>query len=162
MPSHRLPLSLQVLSKSVFNSLYAMLSESCVQSLSRFQSNLRVISEAFHSILSFPRIWLAGRPASGGRLLNWFLVALLATARVRLWEFTSYMQWLWNYLFSLWLWFWIMWVFIPSLHIVAGLLYLKCIKCYLHSSRGNGLVTEWHCRLHLQRIKLCLKSSHFV
>ncbi len=105
MHSHRLSLSLQVLSESLFNSLYAMVkSKSCVQSLSRFQSNLRVISEAFHSILSFPCIWLAGRPASGRRLLNWFLVApLLATALLFLWDFTSYMLLLWNYLFSLWL-----------------------------------------------------------
>lgn len=103
MPSHSLSLSLQLLSKSVFNSLYAMVkSKSCVQSLSRFQSNLRVISRAFHSILSFPCMWLAGRPASAGRLLNWFLVSLLATALVLLWEFTS-MLWLWDYFFSVWL-----------------------------------------------------------
>lgn len=43
-------------------------SRSCVQSLSRFQSNLRVISRALHSILSFPCMWLEARPAAGGRL----------------------------------------------------------------------------------------------
>lgn len=103
MPSHRLSLILQLLSKSVFNSLYAMVkSKSCVQSLSRFQSGLRVINKAFHSILSFPCIWLAGRPASGGRLLNWFLVSLLALALVLLWEFTTCMLWLSNCLFSVW------------------------------------------------------------
>lgn len=97
MPSHRLSLSVELLSKSVFNSLYAMVkSKSCVQSLSRFQSNLRVISKAFHSILSFPCIWLAGRPASGGRLLNCFLVSLLAIALLCLWEFTSCLLWLWT------------------------------------------------------------------
>lgn len=36
-------------------------------------SPISVISEAFHSILSIPCIWLAGRPASAERLLNWFL-----------------------------------------------------------------------------------------
>lgn len=77
--------------------------KSCVQSMSRFQSNLRVISRAFHSILSFPCIWLAGRPASGGRLLNWFLVSLLAAALAFLWEFTFFILWLWNYSFSVWL-----------------------------------------------------------
>lgn len=71
MLSHWLPPSLWVPSKNVFNSLYAMVkSKSCVQSLSRFQSNLRVISGAFPSILSFPRIWLAGRLTSAGRLFE--------------------------------------------------------------------------------------------
>lgn len=114
LPIHRLSLRLQLPSKSVFNSLYAMVKyKSCVQSISRFQSNLRVISKAFHSILSFPCIWLAGRPASGGRLLNWFLVSLLAAVLAFLWEFTFSILWLWNYSFlclvllssGLWLWF---------------------------------------------------------
>lgn len=63
-------------------------SKSCVQSLSRFQSNLRVISRAFPSILSFPRIWLAGRLASAGRLFE--LVPLPAAALLPSQEFTSY------------------------------------------------------------------------
>lgn len=75
-------------SKSVFNSLYAMVkSKSCVQSLSRFQSNLRVISGAFPSILSSPRIALAGRLTSAGRLFE--LVPLPAASLPLPWDFTS-------------------------------------------------------------------------
>lgn len=88
MPSHWLPLSLWVSSKSVFNSLYAMVkSKSCVQSLSRFQSNLRVISGAFPSILSSPRIALAGRLTSAGRLFE--LVPLPAATLPLPRDFTS-------------------------------------------------------------------------
>lgn len=88
MPSHWLPLSLWVPSKSVFNSLYAMVkSKSCVQSLSRFQSNLRVISGAFPSILSSPRIALAGRLTSAGRLFE--LVPLPAATLPLPRDFTS-------------------------------------------------------------------------
>lgn len=117
MPSQRLSLSPQVLSKSVFNSLYAMVkSRSCVQSLSRFQSNLRVISKAFHSILSFPCIWLAGRPASGGRLLNCFLVSLLARAPVfSLGVYVLHAASLELFIFSFVLLWWTMWVYILHL-----------------------------------------------
>lgn len=158
MRSHRLSLCLQLLSKSVFNSLYAMVkSKSCVQSLSRFQSNLRVISEAFHSILSFPCIWLAGRPASGGRLLNWFLLPLLAIAVVFLWEFTSYLLWLWNYLFQSGSF---MIVDHVSIHTIFCTFWLDCfIFCTLNviciATECVLIMKVWHWKLHLQKICLC-------
>ena len=57
-----------------------MEAQSCVQSLSETQSDLRVIKEAFCSILSLLETWLAGRSPLGRkvRLLNWPLALVPA------------------------------------------------------------------------------------